>query len=96
MGGGEIMDRVHNPNIIILLCVSTVALCNALVQFCTTFPLLTILFVGQGLAMGLIDTSANVLVLKYWAADSGPWLQALHFSFAFGGFLVCVRLLCVL
>ncbi len=38
-----------------------------------------------GVANGLLDTGASTLCLQLWGKDSGPYMQALHFSFAVGG-----------
>ena len=38
-----------------------------------------------GVGNGLLDTGASTLCLQLWGRDSGPYMQALHFSFAIGG-----------
>jgi hypothetical protein len=38
-----------------------------------------------GVGNGLLDTGASTLCLQLWGKDSGPYMQALHFSFAVGG-----------
>lgn len=38
-----------------------------------------------GIGNGLLDTGASTLCLQLWGKDSGPYMQALHFSFAVGG-----------
>lgn len=40
-----------------------------------------------GLANGFLDTGASTLCLQLWGKDSGPYMQALHFSYAVGGFI---------
>jgi FHS family Na+ dependent glucose MFS transporter 1 len=41
----------------------------------------------QGIAMGVLDTGGNVLLLKLWGAACGPYLQTLHASFGVGAFV---------
>ena len=36
------------------------------------------------LSAGFLDTAGNVMCLQLWGEKSGPFLQALHFSFALG------------
>ena len=38
-----------------------------------------------GVANGFLDTGASTLCLQLWGKDSGPYMQALHFSYAVGG-----------
>lgn len=38
-----------------------------------------------GVGNGLLDTGASTLCLQLWGRESGPYMQALHFSFAVGG-----------
>ena len=33
-------------------------------------------------------TNSHVCI-RYWGSDCGPWIQALHFSYALGAFIVC-------
>lgn len=56
---------------------------------------LTQLFVLAGIngfAIGSFDTAINVWILEIWAEDSGPFMQALHFTYGIGSFvapLIC-------
>ncbi|XP_069052295.1 sodium-dependent glucose transporter 1 [Lepisosteus oculatus] len=54
------------------------------VPFCKKPLLLTALMCSVGVSMGFLDTGGNVLILSTWGAQSGPHMQALHFSFAAG------------
>ena len=38
-----------------------------------------------GIGGGFLDTGASVLCLELWGRDSGPYMQAMHFTFALGG-----------
>ncbi|XP_042909181.1 sodium-dependent glucose transporter 1 isoform X2 [Parasteatoda tepidariorum] len=46
---------------------------------------LTIWMVVNGLTLGVLDTGGNVCCLNLWGKDSGPFYQALHFTFGIGG-----------
>lgn len=56
---------------------------------------LTYLFVLAGIngfSIGSFDTAINVWVLEIWAEESGPFMQALHFTYGIGSFvapLIC-------
>lgn len=41
----------------------------------------------QGLAMGVLDTGGNILLLRLWGKGCGPYLQTLHASFGVGAFV---------
>jgi FHS family Na+ dependent glucose MFS transporter 1 len=58
------------------------------VPFCTGLAALYIVISFQGLTMGLVDTGGNVLLLSMWGASCGPYMQALHFAFGAGAFVV--------
>lgn len=40
----------------------------------------------QGAAMGGLDCGANVMLIYAWRDQVGPWMQAMHASFAVGAF----------
>ena len=87
--GGEMVDRLSNPYFILsaaflIVTVSashahhshhvlTHAPASLLVQLCTTIYPLAALISMQGLCMGLLDTGGNVLVIRYWGEQCGPW-----------------------
>ena len=84
--GGEMVDRLSNPYFILSAAFLIVTGTSLLVQLCTSIFALAALISMQGLCMGLLDTGGNVLVLRYWGPDCGPWMQALHFAFGLGAF----------
>ncbi|KFV64276.1 Sodium-dependent glucose transporter 1, partial [Dryobates pubescens] len=57
------------------------------IPWCKEALLLTVLMSVIGAAMGVLDTGGNVVILSTWGVESGPHMQALHFSFAVGAFL---------
>uniref|UniRef100_H2Y4Q0 Major facilitator superfamily (MFS) profile domain-containing protein n=1 Tax=Ciona savignyi TaxID=51511 RepID=H2Y4Q0_CIOSA len=52
--------------------------------FFSSVILLAIAMTSMGISMGFLDTGGNVLCLEIWGDESGPFMQALHFSFALG------------
>ncbi|KAM8809150.1 sodium-dependent glucose transporter 1 [Eudromia elegans] len=57
------------------------------IPWCKKSLLLTVLMSVIGGSMGILDTGGNVLALNTWGAEAGPYMQALHFSFAVGAFV---------
>ena len=46
----------------------------------------------NGFSIGSFDTAINVWILEIWGSESGPYMQALHFTYGLGSFvapLIC-------
>ncbi|KAG9339736.1 hypothetical protein JZ751_023383 [Albula glossodonta] len=56
----------------------------AIIPLCHNVLLLAIAMAVAGLAMGIIDTIANIQLVKIYQKDSAVFLQALHFFIGFG------------
>ncbi|CAL8319273.1 unnamed protein product [Merluccius merluccius] len=56
----------------------------AIIPLCNNVMLLAIAMAVSGLAMGLIDTIANIQLVTIYQKDSAVFLQALHFFIGFG------------
>ncbi|CAB1414645.1 unnamed protein product [Pleuronectes platessa] len=56
----------------------------AIIPFCNNVLLLAIAMAVSGLAMGIIDTIANIQLVTIYQKDSAVFLQALHFFIGFG------------
>ncbi|XP_077588687.1 major facilitator superfamily domain-containing protein 4B [Stigmatopora nigra] len=56
----------------------------AIIPFCNNVLVLAIAMAVSGLAMGLIDTIANIQLVTIYQKDSAVFLQALHFFIGFG------------
>lgn len=70
------------------MALSGTAISALLVPFMRTVTGLASVVVLQGLAMGLLDTAGNLMLLSMWGPQrSGPYLQALHCLFGVGTFL---------
>ncbi|RMC13114.1 hypothetical protein DUI87_10645 [Hirundo rustica rustica] len=84
--GGVLFDCMNAALLLALSMLGTTAGLYV-IPWCKESLLLTILMSVIGGSMGILDTGANVLALNTWGSESGPHLQALHFSFAAGAFL---------
>ncbi|XP_035236895.1 major facilitator superfamily domain-containing protein 4B [Anguilla anguilla] len=56
----------------------------AIIPLCHNVLLLAVAMAVAGLAMGIIDTIANIQLVKIYQKDSAVFLQALHFFIGFG------------
>ncbi|XP_034027506.1 major facilitator superfamily domain-containing protein 4B [Thalassophryne amazonica] len=56
----------------------------AIIPLCTSVLVLAIAMAVSGLAMGIIDTIANIQLVTIYQKDSAVFLQALHFFIGFG------------
>lgn len=81
--GGNLFDRFPGHPILAfamtLCCIGTV-----LIPFAKTTGALAAIVMLQGLAMGLLDTGCNLLMLWWYGDGAGPFMQALHCIFGIG------------
>ena len=64
----------------------------AVMPHCTTLTEVLILAGINGFSIGTFDTAINVWILELWGENSGPFMQALHFTYGIGSFvapLIC-------
>uniref|UniRef100_A0A3P9KXK3 Major facilitator superfamily domain-containing protein 4A n=1 Tax=Oryzias latipes TaxID=8090 RepID=A0A3P9KXK3_ORYLA len=68
------------------LCVSAlmISVIFAIIPLCNNVLVLAIAMAVSGLAMGIIDTIANIQLVTIYQKDSAVFLQALHFFIGFG------------
>lgn len=67
---------------LLLTSIATIA-----VPWCTSLIVLAVMISFQGIAMGVLDTGGNVFCIRIWSHQSGPYLQAMHFTFGIGAFI---------
>ncbi|KAM9317154.1 sodium-dependent glucose transporter 1 [Gastrophryne carolinensis] len=84
--GGVLFDLMNQH---LLLALSMMATCAGLfvVPWCKQAIFLTGVMCIVGISMGFLDTGGNIVILNTWGDESGPHVQALHFSFALGALL---------
>ena len=64
----------------------------AFMPHCSSISQLFILAGINGFSIGAFDTAINVWILEIWQEGSGPFMQALHFTYGIGSFvapLIC-------
>ncbi|XP_067883448.1 sodium-dependent glucose transporter 1 isoform X1 [Heterodontus francisci] len=84
--GGLLFDCM-NPHLLIGISMLMTALGMCTIPWCTKTVLLMALMSLVGISMGFLDTGGNLLILLTWGKQVGPYMQALHFSFALGAFV---------
>ncbi|XP_044530869.1 major facilitator superfamily domain-containing protein 4A [Gracilinanus agilis] len=85
---GGIFKRTLAKSLWVLLTSSlTISLVFAVIPFCQDVAVLATVIAIAGLAMGFIDTVANMQLVKIYQKDSAVFLQILHFFVGFGAFL---------
>ncbi|KAF6075213.1 major facilitator superfamily domain containing 4A [Phyllostomus discolor] len=65
----------------------TISLVFAVIPFCRDVKVLAAVMALAGLAMGCIDTVANMQLVRIYQKDSAIFLQVLHFFVGFGALL---------
>ncbi|XP_028849382.1 major facilitator superfamily domain-containing protein 4B [Denticeps clupeoides] len=68
----------------LLLSSLIISIIFAIIPFCYNVLQLAIAMAVAGLAMGIIDTIANIQLVSLYQKDSSVFLQALHFFIGFG------------
>jgi FHS family Na+ dependent glucose MFS transporter 1 len=80
---GPVFHKISGHKLVAVALIFTSAVCFAL-PYISNFYLLVVLFIGQGITMGMIDTGGNLMTLWTHKESCEPYMQALHASFAVG------------
>ncbi|XP_070572014.1 sodium-dependent glucose transporter 1B-like isoform X2 [Ptychodera flava] len=83
IAGGLLFDRFDN-NLLLALTMVGLAVLGALVPWCPVFGVLILNCVFWGCTKACLDTGGNVYCVNLWGKESGPYMQAIHFTFALG------------
>ncbi|XP_043961581.1 sodium-dependent glucose transporter 1 [Gambusia affinis] len=83
---GGILFEMMNPHVLLGVSMLLTGFGMFAIPFCKQALFLTGIMSVVGISMGALDTGGNVLILNTWGEQSGPHMQALHFSFAAGAF----------
>ncbi|UXI22286.1 FAM76A protein [Sarcoptes scabiei] len=81
-----------NRQLALVFFVTLMGITLALIPHCTSINLVFVLAAINGFSIGSFDTAINVWMLEIWSEDSGPFMQALHFTYGIGAFvapLIC-------
>ncbi|GIY14922.1 sodium-dependent glucose transporter 1 [Caerostris extrusa] len=87
LAGGVIFDALTRKQIILTVFNFCSALTMLGIPWSRSIAVLTVLMTGNGISLGVLDTGGNVCCLNLWGKDSGPFYQALHFTFGLGGLI---------
>lgn len=84
-GSGAMLDKFPKSGTRALaVCLFLTAVCTASIPFASAVLSLGTLCSTQGLAMGVLDTVGNVLIIFLHGSGAGPFMQGLHFVFSVG------------
>ncbi|XP_077544913.1 major facilitator superfamily domain-containing protein 4A-like [Haemaphysalis longicornis] len=86
VAGGFIVERL-TPNPTLVLGATMMTLTMALIPVCHVLAVLAVVLAIMGFFMGCIDTVSNVYMIRIYAKDVSPFLQALHFFYGIGAFV---------
>ncbi|XP_066996857.2 uncharacterized protein [Anabrus simplex] len=84
--GGMLFDH-FNRLFLLFLSLLLTSVFITVAPWCQILWLQVACMVILGITMGFLDTGGNVLCLDLWGRNSGPFMQALHFSFGLGAFV---------
>ncbi|KAG8518087.1 Major facilitator superfamily domain-containing protein 4A [Galemys pyrenaicus] len=85
---GGVFKRTLAQSLWVLFASSlAISLVFAVIPFCHNVRVLAAVMALAGLAMGCIDTVANMQLVRIYQKDSAVFLQALHFFVGFGALL---------
>ncbi|XP_015917267.1 major facilitator superfamily domain-containing protein 4A isoform X2 [Parasteatoda tepidariorum] len=84
--GGVLVQRISHYALLVM---SIIMMCltMAIIPFCKALWILAFVLAVMGFFMGLIDTVANVSMIRIYGKDVSPFLQALHFFYGVGAFI---------
>jgi len=82
--GGFLIEKIENPCKMLAFSTYIVVVGSAGLPLCTQIWAMCCCMACAGISMGLLDTAANVVTLRLWGADTEPFMQSLHASFAVG------------
>ncbi|KAK6192310.1 hypothetical protein SNE40_003799 [Patella caerulea] len=82
---GILYDR-FNKTLLLGLYVILMAVTVGVLPLCSPYGLMLFISWANAFFMGGMDTGGNAHLVSLWGEDEGrPYMQAIHFSFAFGG-----------
>jgi len=83
---GKLLDTTGNPAFVLLLPLAGTCAGSFAFPFLTSYWLAGFLFIFQGLAMGMLDTGGNVLIMAIWRDSKylNGHMHAMHFFFGLG------------
>ncbi|XP_076371221.1 sodium-dependent glucose transporter 1A-like isoform X2 [Tachypleus tridentatus] len=81
--GGILFDH-FNRQLLFLINILILGITTTAAPWCRDLGSLIVTMTVGGLTLGAIDTGGNCWCLHLWGKESGPYFQALHFTFGVG------------
>ncbi len=85
-GGGRLFDQFKGHRLMFIALLFSILMLILIPLTTEIYILLAIVFL-MGLGQGALDVGANVNIMWIFGSKSGPFMNALHFSFGVGAFL---------
>ncbi len=85
-GGGRLYDKFKGHHLMMAALV-IMAFMGILIPFISWFYILLVVIFIFGIGQGMLDIGGNLNILWIFHSGSGPYMNALHFSFGVGAFL---------
>ncbi|KAK3603651.1 hypothetical protein CHS0354_017367 [Potamilus streckersoni] len=83
---GVLYDK-FNRLLVLFLMVMGMSLAGGIAPWCSLFPLMVTMRAISGACVGGLDAGANAMISAIWGVDGRPYMQTLHFAYAFGGII---------
>ncbi|KAG1649736.1 Major facilitator superfamily domain-containing protein 4A [Nymphon striatum] len=87
MPGATTFSSRFSPEPILVLSTVMMAITLSIIPMCTALVLLGSVLAVMGFFMGIIDSTANVSMVRLYGQDVSPFLHALHFCYGLGAFV---------
>nr|KAG5706155.1 hypothetical protein BaRGS_025777 [Batillaria attramentaria] len=84
LSGGLVYDLL-SKSLLLILGVAGMAVTTVATPFCTMYALMVAVSFLGAITGGMVDTAGNAEIIRIWGSGGGSAMQAIHFSFAFGG-----------
>lgn len=81
---GPLFDWVYRESIIIGVSVVLSGVCHIAIPFVHRIAPIVVLAALQGFSIGALDAGGSVCFIRLHGDKVGPWMQAMHFSYAIG------------
>ncbi|ESP04195.1 hypothetical protein LOTGIDRAFT_82092, partial [Lottia gigantea] len=82
---GILIDK-FNKILLLTVCVTGLAVTCAVIPLCSIYGLMVFIFLANSFCGGFLDTGGNADMVSIWSeAEGRPYMQFIHFAFAFGG-----------
>lgn len=81
---GPLFDWVYRESLLIGASVVVSGICHIAIPFVHRIAPIVVLAALQGFSIGALDAGGSVCFIRLHGDKVGPWMQAMHFSYAIG------------